>query len=254
MGRSEMEPKDRIIVALDVDSVGKARNLVVQLAPYVGGFKVGLELINSMIASIIIPESLDEALDNATEIRMLFTPEWRKKIFWDQKIHDIPNTLAGASRPLSKMGVKIFNFHASAGREAIIKVVENKGDSLVFGVTVLTTITPEECKSIFGDYPGEKVLQFARMLVDAGADGIICSPQELRLLGENDIKLLKGTPGVRPLWYPAKDQKRVMTPQEAVKAKADFVIIGRPITDPPPEIGSPVDAAKKVAEEIAAVM
>ncbi len=246
-----MEAKNRIILPLDVDSVAKATGLVKQLAPYVGSFKLGLEFINTMLASVIIPKNNEDAEANLREIRELFQL-LEGKVFWDGKFADIPNTVGGASVPVAKMGVKMFNVHASAGRDSVIKAVANKGNSLVLGVTVLTSIAEKECVSIFGDKPGPKVLQFAKMLADVGADGIICSPQELEALKLSN--LLKVTPGVRPLWAAANDQKRVMTPGEAIKAGASYLVIGRPITQPPPEIGGPVEAAKKIAEEIEAAL
>lgn len=246
-----MKANERIIVPLDVDKVEKAINLADQLAPHVGQFKIGLELINSMLASIIVPKNADEAACNLDDIRELFEL-LEGKIFWDGKFSDIPNTVAGASASVVKMNVKMFNVHVLAGKEAIVKAVENKGNSKVLGVTVLTSIDKDGCRSIFGDEPGIKVVQFAAMLVDAKADGIICSPQELAILGQHPEldNLLKVTPGVRPAWASKGDQKRVMTPRDAILAGADYLVIGRPITQPPEEIGTPIDAVDEITEEI----
>jgi orotidine-5'-phosphate decarboxylase len=244
-----MEAKDRIIVALDVSDVKKARELVQMLSPYVGLFKVGLGFIWSSIANLLLfPES--EAIDLLIKIRALAREIGGGKCFIDGKFADIPNTVKDASIAVSRLGVKMFNVHASAGLEVIAKAVANKGNAFVLGVTVLTSINEDECLSIFGDSPSYKVVEFANMLVDKKADGIICSPKELSVLSEEGIKLLKITPGVRPEWAVAGDQKRVMTPYEAIKAGADYLVIGRPITNPPEEIGGPVEAAKKIAEEI----
>jgi len=242
-----MKAKDRIIVALDVDTLEKALKLVKELKDYMGCFKIGLQFITAMLRSIIIPTTGREV----TLIQMLFN-ELDGNIMWDGKFDDIPNTVGGASQEVVKIGVKMFNLHASAGSEAIAKAVENKGDVLVLGVTVLTSIDEDECVSIFGAKPEKKVVQFAEMLNQQGADGIICSPQELELLGKYHRfdGLLKVIPGIRPKWAQTGDQKRVMTPYEAIKAGADYLVIGRPITQPPEEIGSSVDAAKKIAEEI----
>lgn len=243
--------KDRIILPLDIDNPEAAITMVQAMLPFVGYFKIGLEFINSMITSIVTPKNEEEAIKNLKIIRRLFE-SLEGKIFWDGKFDDIPNTVGGASKQIAKIGVKMFNVHASAGRESVIKAVANKGNSLVFGVTVLTSIKPEECVSIFGAEPGQKVLQFARMLAEIGADGIICSPQELEFLSKQPEldKLQKITPGVRPLWAAKDDQKRVMTPGEAIKAGADYLVIGRPITMPPAEVGNPPDAAEKIADEI----
>ena len=250
-----MDPKDRIIVALDVDSLGKATALAEELASQVGEFKFGLEFIHSVLNSLIVPQSAREASANLRTIRALFQL-LDGKIFWDGKFDDIPNTVGGATKALGRMNVKMFNVHASAGRKSVEAAVAQKGNSLVLGVTVLTSLDVAECLSVFGDLPGPKVMQFAHMLAEVGANGIICSPQELELLGKHRSLdgLLRIIPGVRPAWATVGDQKRVMTPGEAIKAGATALVIGRPITTPPPEMGTPADAAKKIAEEIASVL
>ncbi len=247
-----MEPKERIIVPLDVSSVGEARRLVDLLADHVGCFKIGLEFIWSMIANLLISEE-EEAVSLLSELRSLARAIGGQRAFIDAKLADIPNTIKKASIAISRLGVRFFNVHASAGPVAIAKAVASKRNSLVLGVTVLTSLSQDDCQSIFGDVPGEKVLDFTAILADSGADGIICSPQELKLLGtkmEYD-NLLKVTPGVRPHWASVNDQKRVMTPAEAIEAGADYLVIGRPIINPPTEIGGPVEAAERIADEIA---
>lgn len=242
-----MEAKDRIIVALDVDSLDKAKPLVESLAPHVGCFKVGLELIASGEALKVIE----------------FIHSLGGQVFYDGKFNDIPNTVSKASESIAKLGVGMFNVHASAGIEAMMAAVANNKNSfklgfgsLVLAVTVLTSLEENNVHLIFGGPSKAKVLQFARDAKIAGCDGIICSPQELEFLKKHKElgSLIKVTPGVRPEWAAIGDQKRVMTPAEAVKAGANFLVIGRPITNPPAEIGTPVDAAKKIAEEIAAVL
>jgi len=246
-----MEAKDRIIVALDVDSIAKAKGLVKQLTPYVGPFKIGLEFINTILASVIVPEKDEDAEVNLREIRELFQ-QLEGKIFWDGKFDDIPNTVGGASASVAKMDVEMFNVHASAGIEAMMTAVANKGRSLVLAVTILTSLDENNAPLIFGGPTKAKVLQLARDAKLAGCDGIICSPQELEMLAkQRELRfLIKVTPGVRPLWAAVGDQKRVMTPSEAIKAGASCLVIGRPITQPPPEIGGPIEAAKRIAEEI----
>ena len=245
------EAKNRIIVALDVDSVDKAIILAKQLAPHVGYFKIGLELIYSVLAALITAEDETEAAEILRKVRELFELV-KGKTFTDTKLADIPNTVAGASRAIAKIGANMFNVHTSCGKEAVKQAVANRGNSLVLGVTVLTSIGEEECVSIFGDKPGKKVVQFAKMLLEVGADGIVCSPQELELLYREPglRRLTKVIPGVRPKWAAKGDQKRVMTPYEAIMAGATYVVIGRPITQPPVEIGGPVQAAQKITEEI----
>lgn len=227
-------------MALDVDSLDKAKPLVESLAPHVGCFKVGLELLMAVGTPKVVE----------------FVHLLGGQVFCDGKFDDIPNTVGRAAKVVAGMNVKMFNVHASAGVEAMMAAVANKGQSLVLAVTVLTSLDDDNTYLIFGGPSKAKVLQYARDAKIAGCDGIICSPQELELLGkQNELgSLLKITPGVRPEWAAAGDQKRIMTPAEAIKAGATALVIGRPITKPPMEIGTPVDAAKKIAKEIASVL
>jgi orotidine-5'-phosphate decarboxylase len=235
-----MQPKDRIIVALDVDSLEKAKDLIESLSPHVGMFKVGLELLTAAGAPQVVK----------------FVHDHGGQVFYDGKFKDIPNTVAGASKAVANMYVKMFNLHASTGRKSIEAAVSNRGTSSVLGVTVLTSFDEEECESVYGQKPGPKVLQLSKILQETGAQGIICSPKELELLGQHQEldSLIKVIPGVRPTWAAAGDQKRIMTPAEAIKAGATYLVIGRPITKPPSEIGTPADAAQKIAEEIASAI
>lgn len=247
------EPKDCILVALDVPTVGEALDLVEQLREHVGGFKIGLELITSTFAQLASPGlSIREATSLLVELRML-CEQVQGKLFYDGKWDDIPNTVGGAAKGVQLLSPIYVNVHVSAGLAAIKAAVAARGDSKVLGVTVLTSISNDESLSIFGDYAAPKVLQFAQMLIECGADGIVCSPQELPLLKERGLleKLEAVIPGIRPLWAQPGDQARTMTPAEAVRAGATRLVIGRPITKPPAEIGSPVEAAKRIAQEIA---
>ncbi len=234
-----MDPKLRLIVALDVDSLARSTPLIEALAPHVGFFKVGLELITAAGGPSVVHH----------------VQRCGGQVFYDAKFNDIPNTVGAASRTVGTIGAKMFTVHASAGLDALKAAVENKGSAECYAVTVLTSFGDEECRSIFGDSPENKVLQFARDAVAAGVDGIVCSPQELVALGADEAfkDLYKITPGIRPSWYHADDQQRVMTPADALKAGADFLVIGRPITRPPMGVGNPIDAIKKIIEEISAV-
>ena len=231
-----MEARDRIIVALDVSSLEKAESLVRELAPLVGCFKVGLQLLTSVGAPRVVE----------------FLHDLDGKVFLDGKFDDIPNTVGEAAADASGLGVAMFNVHASAGVEAMMAAVQNKGASQVLAVTVLTSLEENNAHLIFGAPSKAKVLQLARDAKIAGVDGIICSPQELELLGKQKelAGLLKVTPGVRPVWAAAGDQKRGMTPGDAIMAGATALVIGRPITKPPQEVGTPADAAKHIADEI----
>ncbi|MFA6534537.1 MAG: orotidine-5'-phosphate decarboxylase [Patescibacteria group bacterium] len=241
-----MQAKDKIIVALDVSDLSTAIRLVNQLKDEVSVFKIGLEFIYSLLVQLVFGSS--ETLTLAKE----FFELTRSRLFWDGKLSDIPNTVRKAVEALFDFEPAMINVHANCGRKSIEAAVASLGNSLLLGVTVLTSIDQEECQSIFGDKPGPKVVQFGFMLKNAGAQGIICSPQELSLLANYSALsgLLKITPGVRPLWAAKGDQKRVMTPREAIEAGADYLVIGRPITEYPEKDGGPVAGARRIVEEI----
>jgi orotidine-5'-phosphate decarboxylase len=176
--------------------------------------------------------------------------EYGVLLFLDAKLDDIPNTVGEATQIAAEQGFDAINVHASAGFNSIRAAVANKGDMLVFAVTVLTSIDPEECQSIFGDVPNEKVLQFTRMAQAAGVDGIICSPQEAKFLWQFDTidfdNLLIWTPGIRSNDAPPDDQKRTMTAGEAA-GYVSGMVIGRPIYG----AADPVAAVAKFQEESA---
>ncbi len=232
-----MEPKNRIIVALDGMTLGEALTLVQDLNGEVGMFKIGLELMTAHGGYQCV---LNLKARNCG-------------VFYDGKFCDIPATVGKATAAAAAMGVDMLNVHASCGIEAMRAAVANKGNSKVLAVTVLTSIDDAECRSIFGKGVPNAVHAFADEAQRAGVDGLVCSPQDLSSLSHDRFKsLLKVTPGVRPAWAAAGDQKRVMTPREAVEAGSDYLVIGRPITKPPKEIGSPLEAVRRIVAEIAA--
>lgn len=253
-----MEAKDRIIVALDVDSLLKAEPLIKMLAPFVYCFKAGLELIFSAGA----PQAVE------------FINRVGGQIFVDGKFNDIPNTVAGAAKAIAKLGIRMFNVHCLSGFEALKKAreaaAEVGGDKrpLVLGVTILTSLNYKDLVRMgispeinFADEKEQKnaekaelqrlVKTLALMAQDAGLDGVICSPQEIKIIREYcQPEFLIVTPGVRPEWAAVADQKRVMTPGEAILTGADYLVIGRPIIKPPEEIGGPVEAVRSITKEI----
>lgn len=263
MSKRLVDPKDRIIFAMDESDPFKAWHDVDALEDVVGGIKFGLEFRWAMIANLLATAS-DQTASVYLRIYRSLYGRADNVAFEDTKLFDIPSTVGKSSLAISRLRPLMFNVHASAGSEAIAQAVKHRGDALVLGVTVLTSLK-DECQSIFGDTPDKKVLQFAKMLQDQGAQGVICSPQEARLLRQAGIDLLLVCPGIRPLWAPADDQKRVMTPGEAEQEGVDHQIIGRPISERRKKplthvqtvrnaddtIATPRDAAEVIALEIA---
>lgn len=230
------EVQAQIIIALDFPTLRKAKDFVRKVDASKFLFKVGLELIT---------------LGKAREL-IRFIYERGGQVFYDGKFDDIPNTTGASSKIVARMpGVKMFNVHASSGRDSIIAAVKNKGPGqLVLGVTILTSIL-EESVPIFGEIAEDKVLLFAYMLLDNGADGVICSPHELRRLGKHAAldNLIKVTPGIRDSNAPPDDQNRTMTAEEAVLAGAHYLVIGRPIT----QANNPALAAELFMKRISSV-
>ena len=243
------DPKDRIIVALDVDDPRKAIELIETLRDHVGAFKLGLRFLTASLARLATcgGHDLNDFWFGFAKIFELT----KGRLMYDGKFDDIPETMAGAAKGLAPIKPLFFTVHASATIDGMMAAVKNKGDSRVLAVTVLTSIEENEAHLDFGSPSKAKVLQFARDAVLAGCDGIVCSPQELVLLAKRPelASLIKVTPGVRPAGADKGDQKRVMTPGEAVRAGADCLVIGRPITG----AESPVAAAKAIADEIASI-
>ena len=242
-----MQPKDRIIVALDVDNAFRAIQLVGMLRDHVGVFKVGLELLTATGAEIF-----DKLRDAGAE-----------RIFYDAKLHDIPNTVAGAMRGVVRRGAWCVTVHTTGGSEMLRAAVETARQEatvagverpLVLGVTLLTSIGSQVLREeLWSSIPVEDyVVSLAKMARESGCDGVIASPQEILLLRRAipDRKFLIITPGVRPVGSEAGDQVRVMTPANAIRNGASYLVIGRPIVAAP----SPVAAAEKIAAEIAEAM
>ena len=237
-----MAVEDRIIVPLDVPSEAQAIALVEQL-PQVTFWKVGLELFVSSGSNIL---------------RTL--KDRQKRIFLDLKFHDIPNTVAGACREAAAYGVDLMTIHAVAGRQALQAAVsaiqegsEKAGcpPSKLIAITLLTSLSSRDLAfdlKIPLELP-EYVLQMALLAQEANLDGVVCSPQEveqLRQTCKDDFLLV--CPGVRPRWSEAGDQRRSMTPSDAIKAGADYLVIGRPIT----AATDPVAAWERICDELAA--
>ena len=275
----KMEPKDRIIVALDVDEIGKAMQLAQTLKEHVGMFKVGLEFIWSCLERFAsLPH--EEAHKELDWFRSFFE-ENGSKLFIDAKLKDIKNTIASAVRPITKLNVAMLNIHclgtSRQAMQAAVGTATEFADNLlhrpkILGVTVLTDVDYDDLISagIFPRLQNEHfrswkdmemvkkeemqrlVRRLAEMAQSAGLDGVIASAQEARMIKEYcSDNFLVVTPGIRPEWAKTDDQKRITTPADAIRAGADYLVIGRAIRTPPEEIGGPVEAAKLIAEEIA---
>jgi len=221
---------DRTIVALDVDSLKKAKALVDKLYPHIEIFKVGKELFTSAG-----PEA----------VRMIHKK--RAKVFLDLKFHDIPSTVAKAVAAVSKMRVFMTNIHASGGKEMIRAAVTAKRGSrypILLGVTVLTSFDKEGLKSIgIKTSPLKQVASLATLAKTGGLNGVVCSAQEIEKVRQTcGKKFIIVTPGIRPASKNAQDQKRIATPEYAFDKGADYIVIGRPIT----QAKDPVAAAKQI--------
>lgn len=228
-----------IFVALDTPDLQRALTLSHAVKDHVGGLKVGLEFYTACG-----PDGVKRIVD-------LGLP-----VFVDVKFHDIPNTVAAASRELARLGAKIFNIHASGGevmmREAIAAARTVDPQIKVLGVTVLTSIDDGLLSAVGQRGPAaEQVVRLASLSKAAGLDGVVCSALEIgRIRQVCGRDFLVAVPGIRPAGENVADQRRVMTPTEAHAAGADILVIGRPITGAP----DPGTAARAIAAELAGTM
>jgi orotidine-5'-phosphate decarboxylase len=240
-----LDPVERLIVALDVANADSAFALARRLRGRVGALKVGLELANAAGVGI-----LDRLRDEAGV-----------RVFYDCKLHDIPNTVAGATRAIAAHGVWMMNVHASGGARMVRAAAEALADAqvaagarpLLVAVTLLTSIAPEELARELRVPldPTAYVRDLAFLAREAGADGVVASPHEVATIREGcgpDFVVV--TPGVRPAGADRGDQRRVATPGDAVRAGATYLVVGRPITAAP----DPAAAAEAVVAEIAEAM
>ncbi len=225
----------KIIVALDFPEAASALALAERLDPALCRVKVGKELF-----TVAGPELVRALVARGFEV------------FLDLKFHDIPNTVAAACRAAAGLGVWMVNVHASGGRrmmdaarEALAGVPQRP---LLIAVTVLTSMSAEELGEVgVADAPAAQVLRLARLARSCGLDGVVCSAQEAALLRAElggEYRLV--TPGIRPAGAEAGDQRRVMTPAQALRAGATDLVIGRPITGAP----DPLAALKQIQSEI----
>jgi orotidine-5'-phosphate decarboxylase len=224
-----------IFVALDTQDLSRARELARTVGPHVGGFKIGLEFI-----SAFGPEGV-------RAIVALGRP-----VFADVKFHDIPNTVAGASKALAALGASLFNIHASGGEAMMRAAVEAVSGAnprpKIIGVTVLTSMDNSVLETVGQQTPAaEQVVRLARLAKGSGLDGVVCSPQEIAMVrAACGPEFLIVTPGIRPAGADLADQRRVLTPEDALRAGADILVIGRPITG----AADPAQAAITIARSL----
>jgi len=229
----------RIIVALDYSDAAAARAMVARLDPGLCRLKVGKELF--VVAG---PELVRELVDRGFGV------------FLDLKFHDIPNTVAQACKAAARLGVWMTNVHASGGPRMLAAAREAlegfEHRPLLIAVTVLTSMGPAELKAIGVEAgPEEQVLRLAGLTRVAGLDGVVCSALEAPALRRElgpDFRLV--TPGIRPAGSEVGDQTRILSPADALAAGADYLVIGRPITQAP----DPIAALQHVHAEIAAAL
>lgn len=231
---------EKLIVALDFSELGQAEKIVKKVAPLVKIFKIGKELF-----TVAGPEAVE----------MVHAHKCR--VFLDLKFHDIPNTVGAACEAAAGLGVFMLNVHALGGKTMMMNAVQavhkaatekRTAPTKVLGVTVLTSLTDRDLREVGISKKVEKEVEDLAVLSKrCGLDGVVASGQEVRKIRKaagNDFLIV--TPGVRPTWAAHGDQKRIVTPKEAIGSGADFIVVGRPITQHP----QPLAAAEKILKEI----
>lgn len=232
---------NRIIAALDVPTAGEAREIIEELSGEVVAFKVGLQLFTAAGASFV---------------REIVRRE--EKVFLDVKFHDIPNTVAKAAVEVARLGVWMFNVHALGGSEMLSRTVrevreicekENFHQPKIIGVTVLTSANEKTLNEVgIEKNLDRQVLRLVELSAECELDGVVASPRETKAIRQaiENQKFLIVTPGIRPSFATNDDQKRVMTPKDAVQSGSDYLVIGRPIL----QAEDKVQAVRKILEEI----
>ena len=221
-----------VLVALDLPDMERAETLARTLAPHVGGFKVGLELMMS------------EGPEAVSRISSMGLP-----VFADAKLHDIPNTAGAAARQLAARGARWVTAHAGGGAAMLEAVVEGLGERVgLLAVTVLTSLGEDDLAGMgMTETVATQVRRLSTLAVSAGAEGVVCSVSEIAVVKEVSTSLLAVTPGIRLNASHRHDQRRVATPTEAVAAGADLIVVGRAITG----AADPETAAIEIADLVA---
>jgi orotidine-5'-phosphate decarboxylase len=215
-----------ILVALDYPDLGQAHRMATLLAPHVGGFKVGLELL------------VGAGPDAIPAIAELGAP-----VFADAKLHDIPNTVAGAAGGLAARGSRWITVHSGGGRAMVEAAVESAGsDTGVLVVTVLTSLDEADLgRAGVGRSISDQVFEMSALAAEWGAEGVVCPPPAISSARAAAPSLTVVVPGIRPAWRMADDQKQVTTPAQALTAGADYLVIGRAITRADDPVAAAID-------------
>jgi orotidine-5'-phosphate decarboxylase len=230
--------RDRLIVALDFSSAAEAVRMAEKLRAHVGGFKIGSQLFTA---------------EGPVVVRQLAT--MGEKVFLDLKFHDIPNTVRAAAREAARLGVTMLNIHASGGHTMMKAALDGsrEGSSgpdrpLVLAVTVLTSLESDNLAEIGLSGGAEAAaIRLARLAQVASLDGVVASPREIAAIrGTCGPNFVVVTPGVRPATAAVDDQARTATPEHAIRAGADYLVVGRPIT----AAADPVAAAEAIVAEM----
>ena len=236
----QVQADDRIIVALDVNTLDSMQAMVGRLGDSVSYYKVGMELFYSVGT-------------NAVDLLRAKN----KKVFLDLKFHDIPNTVAASVYTLTRMGVSLLSLHA-AGGHSVLQAAANAAQEAsrhygverprLVAITALTSFDDKEWEEIGGELPiSRHVVKLAKVAQRAGIDGVVASPQEAGLIREAcGPDFLIVTPGIRPASAAVNDQRRIATPRDALQAGANRLVIGRPITSAP----DPVQAVAAILQEL----
>ncbi len=237
----QLSPKDRIIFALDFQSLNEATPYIKKLKGHVGLFKVGLTLLIS---------------EGLRVIDLIQQMTGGQKVFVDLKFSkatDIPQQMEGVSSVLisGSQGIEFITVHTHEGEKVVKEIVNKfKNGTKVLGITVLTSLSENESQSLYNISVSDRVIALSTIAKKAGCDGVVCSGHEVKAIkerfGQNFIVV---TPGIRPSWtkIPRDDQRRIVTPKEAIINGADYIVVGRPISWDK----DPVGAADKITAEIA---
>jgi orotidine-5'-phosphate decarboxylase len=225
--------RNPILCAIDTPDLARAQSLIAATAGAVGGVKLGLEFFAAHG-----PDGISKAADG------------QKNVFLDLKLHDIPNTVAGAVKSARALDPLLLTVHCSGGPAMMRAAVEARGSARtkIVGVTVLTSLDDTDLGAVGQSRPAaDQVKRLALLAQESGLDGVVCSPQEVAMLRAACRRgFLLVVPGIRPAGAAAGDQKRVQTPRDAIAAGADYLVIGRPITEAP----DPGAAARAIAAEL----